>query len=857
MTKVKNRKVIRRLAVRELKANRKMNLVVILSIVLTCILFTTLTSIGGSLINGSQQETMRQVGGSCMAGLKYVLPEDYEKVRQDGAAHDVVYRILVGNAINEEFRNFAVEINCAGSKESAKTMFCEPTTGRLPESYDEIAVSSLVLDALGLPQEIGITVPLTINVDDELIEQNFKLSGFWQGEKVAMAQIGWVSKSFTYKNAPTPTKRFNDQKSEHTLYAGYWQVDFNFANSWNIEKKTTALLDRIYGDSGYVPDVGINWAYTTSSVDGDMLAGGIVMILVIFAAGYLIIFNIFHINISANIRSYGLLKTIGTTSKQIRRMVRAQAAVYCAIGIPFGLIIGVLSGKVLFRSIMLTMNIYSAASYTINAKLLMMICLASAVFTFLTVMISCRKPCKIAGSVSPIEALRYNETDIHTKKKDKKTGRITPLAVARNNMSRSRKKTVIVVLSLTLSMVLVNTLFTILKGIDMDKYVSSQIVGDFIITHEPNINDGDELFQITPDQLEYLKSIDGAKHIDPIYFQWGSLTLSGKPLERLNALCDKYAANDKYGELDAASDGEVTADVYGVPDDVMRLLEPDDGTIDMEKWKSGKYAVINTYYLDADDEKGEPLYSVGDTVDLTVLDINITTDTPDRKENKKEFEVMAVCDMPYAISSQRYSILGAQVIIPDSEYFGLTENRNAMTVTMDSEDGRFDEVDKQIRYMTDSGDSQVRMKSKQTYMEEFDDFIKMIKLVGGTLSGILALIGILNFVNAVVTGILSRKRELAMMNAVGMTGRQLKKMLMWEGVHYAALTAVCSLIFGLLLDSVFVKNIAEGLFFFTYHFTILPILVCVPVLLMLSAAIPFISFRSICKESVVDRLREN
>ena len=146
MTKVNNKKVINRLAFRELKANHKINFVVILSIVLTCILFTALTSIGGTLINGIQRETMRQVGGDRMAGLKCVLPEDYEKVCGDRAARDVVYRIIVGNAVNDAIKNISVEVNCAGDENAAKASFCNPTTGRLPESYDEIAVSTLVLD---------------------------------------------------------------------------------------------------------------------------------------------------------------------------------------------------------------------------------------------------------------------------------------------------------------------------------------------------------------------------------------------------------------------------------------------------------------------------------------------------------------------------------------------------------------------------------------------------------------------------------------------------------------------------------------------------------------------------------------
>ena len=78
MPKVHNRAVIHRVAIRDLRQNRKMNIVIILSVMLTCILFTCLFSVGGSLINGMQQETMRQVGGDRMAGLKYVLPEDFE-----------------------------------------------------------------------------------------------------------------------------------------------------------------------------------------------------------------------------------------------------------------------------------------------------------------------------------------------------------------------------------------------------------------------------------------------------------------------------------------------------------------------------------------------------------------------------------------------------------------------------------------------------------------------------------------------------------------------------------------------------------------------------------------------------------
>ncbi|HAJ96842.1 MAG TPA: hypothetical protein DCO72_03810 [Ruminococcus sp.] len=872
MTKVNNRKVIQRLAFRELKNNPKMNFVVILSIILTCILFTALTSVGGSLINGIQQETMRQVGSDRMAGLKCVLPEDYEKVKADNATRDVVYRIIVGQVANDDLKNISAEVNCAGDENSAKALFCNPTTGRLPQDYDEIAVSTLVLDELKIPHELGTIIPIKLDIDGDISKHEFKLCGYWQGEKVAMAQECWVSRAFADKYAPTPTERFNT--NEYPTYAGYWQVDFNYANTWDIEGKTDKLMARLYGDSDAVPDTGINWAYTTSSVDGGMLAGGTLLILVIFTAGYLIIYNIFYINISANIRSYGLLKTIGTTSKQIRRMVQIQAEVYCALGIPFGLMIGILSGKVLFGAIMTTLNIYSAESYAVNAKLLAMICLISSAFTFFTVMVSCKKPCKIAGNVSPIEALRYNETNISAKKKDKKTGSITPFSVARNNMSRSRKKTIVVVLSLTLSMVLVNTLVTFLNGVDMDKFISYQITGDFIVKQsDTSVTDPDDLRKITPEQTECFSEIDGVKELSAVYYSHGNVRLSGDAMEKAEKLYEKYADIEKWEEAYESEDyslwesrgfenyfslrllakgplngekGMLDSDIYGISPDLLVYLEPIKGNLDKEKFATGNYALVFTSYIRIEDEKNidDDFYKPGDILTLSSDD------------KSKSYEVMAVCDIPYALSTQRYSTIYGHVLIPDSEYFDLTDNHNAMSLMINAEENRFDDVNTQISNIVENNDN-IIMKNKHDYADEYADFVNMIKLVGGTLSGILALIGILNFVNAVVTGIISRKRELAMMNAIGMTGSQLKKMLMWEGIHYAVLTAICSLIIGTLFSYFVVNTITGDMFFFTYHFTILPMLICVTMLLLLSAVIPSVAYHAVCRDSVVNRLREN
>ncbi len=844
MNKVKNKKAIRRLAFRELKADRRMNIVVVLSIMLTCILFTALTTIGGGMMNGMQQETMRQVGGNRMAGIKLVLPEDYEKVKHDAATKDLVYRIIIGNAVNTELKNVKAEFNCAGDDDAAKASFCYPSVGRLPESINETALSTVVLDELQLPHEIGTPVHISLDIDGVVTEHDLTLCGYWEGDKVAMAQMCWLSRAFADKYAPTPSESFYTR--EHCTYAGYWQVDFNYFNSWNITGKTGALLSRLYGDNtSEYPDTGINWAFSASDVEPGSIVGAIVILLVIFAAGYLIIYNIFHINISSNIRSYGLLKTIGTTAKQIRHMVRVRAAVYSAFGIPFGIVIGVLLSRLMMSSIVNILNIHSAESYSVSAELLVPMCLISAAFTFVTVMISCRKPCKIAGSVSPIEALRYNETDINIKKDRKKTNKVTTFSIALSNMSRSRKKTVVVVLSLTLSLVLVNTLFTVLKGIDKDKYIRDSIVGDAMIRHTDNTNLMDDRINgVTTEAIADLQQIEGAE-THPIYFTYGGVCPEGEQLEQLKKLYEKYGSDEVLSaHLEGAVSGSYTADVYGIDEDTAAYFEPVEGSIDAEKLKSGKYAIVHTYLWNADGDSDVEIYHVGDTIKVECGD------------KMREYEVMAVSIIPYPLSTKVYSILETNVIVSAEEYLSLTD-KPAATCAMISTSDESGRVKEQLKAYCDRQGSPLVYTDKQTYLDEFNDLLVMVKLVGGTLSGILALIGILNFINAVVTGILSRRRELAMMNAVGMTGGQLKKMLMWESVHYAVLTAVCAAAVGALLSRTAVRSATGDMFFFSYHFTLLPIMVCVPVLILLSAVIPSVAYRAICNESVVERLREN
>lgn len=99
-----------------------------------------------------------------------------------------------------------------------------------------------------------------------------------------------------------------------------------------------------------------------------------------------------------------------------------------------------------------------------------------------------------------------------------------------------------------------------------------------------------------------------------------------------------------------------------------------------------------------------------------------------------------------------------------------------------------------LKNYTANTDTALDYFSKVVLRQSFDDMINMYRLVGGVLCAILALIGILNFINSMTTSILSRHKEIAMLQSVGMTGRQVKQMLMYEGMGYSVLGLLCSLI---------------------------------------------------------------
>ena len=117
------------------------------------------------------------------------------------------------------------------------------------------------------------------------------------------------------------------------------------------------------------------------------------------------------------IRYYGLLKTIGTTNRQLRRIVRRQALLLSLIGIPAGLLLGYLCSMWIVP-IMMRVSAFRDA-FVVSANPLVF--MGSAIFTLLTVWVSCIRPCRFVSRISPVDAVRYTEQTNSGKKKSRKS----------------------------------------------------------------------------------------------------------------------------------------------------------------------------------------------------------------------------------------------------------------------------------------------------------------------------------------------------------------------------------------------------------------------------------------------------
>jgi putative ABC transport system permease protein len=870
MLNVANKKIIRKLSFRSFHSNRTRNIIALIAIALTTILFTSIFTVAISMNYSWQQQTMRMVGGSSHGEFKYITEEQLNKLKNHPLIKEYGCSLMLSMPMEAPFHKHHTEIRYSDDN-GAKMFFSYPTTGRMPSEVKELATDTKVLDLLGVPHELGQKVTFTYPLGNKNITDTFTLCGFWETDETMLASQIWLSKEYVEEKLASYDGK-NDLRWGDNII-GIWSLDVMFKNSRNIEKNLSIVAkDKGYDISDSTSEnflhTGVNWAYTSTHLNSSdrmltLFALAMIMVLVVLT-GYLIIYNIFQISISNDIRFYGLLKTIGTTYKQLKRLIRNQALMLSLLGIPIGLIIGFFIGNALTKVIMSNMT-NTSIYVTFNSWIF----IGSAIFSCITVLISTRKPGKMAASVSPMEAVRFVDKSAvkHKVRKTKTGSKVYRMAHA--NLMRNRKKTILVILSLSLSVILLSGVYTFAKGFNMDKFLSKFVVSDFIVGHSDYFKSyfWNEEQKVTESFISAIHEQEGITEEGRVYYYTELASVlqtkknymdffSGWPEDHL----DSDILNKKDEDL-----VEMSLDLYGLDELPMKHLKLVEGAIDSEQMNQ-EHGIIQ---IISDDDYGNPfmyqaIYDIGDKVSIHYITDYTIDDKGVLTENNcfdMEYKVVATVVMPNNISVRRFGSLSFALTSDTMKEDMKTINYNKdafsiMNYMINVAPEKESNLESFIKDYTSNEEPGMDYESKSTYIKGFQSYQSMFILVGGILSLIIGFIGIMNFINAELTSIMSRKRELAMLNSIGMTGKQIKRMLVIEGLFYGGNTIVISLFINILVGFLLIRQLESLLWFFQYHFTVIPILGVLPIFILLGIIIPLSAYKAAGKQSIVERLRE-
>ncbi|MCQ2467667.1 MAG: ABC transporter permease [Clostridia bacterium] len=817
---VKNSSCIRKLAIKTLKKSAKRNIIAVAAIVLTTLLITSIFSVAFSFKTASETFNGKVNGCSADFYLDKLTSEQEEELLGSSTVKEFGHQIKVGSYSEQEFGNKPLEISYS-DEQSMKWCFAEPTVGRAPEKVNEIVVDTGVLAAFGLPEKLGTTLNLNYygydsNGNPVPVAASFEVVGIYDENTIGPCHYVLVSKE--YAESVSNISRLNV----------------------TISGDSYDFIENVVTEFGVVQcgQYGISEEESTD-IESLLIVG--IFLLVIGFSGYLIIYNIFQISVVNDISYYGLLKTIGVTGKQLKKIIRIQALILSVIGIPVGLVLGFLVGMIT-SPVIFSATIFASVSDSFSVS--HWIFVVSCVFALITVFISCSKPGRIASKISPVEAFRYNEVKVDNKNNKKVSGLS---GMAMRNLARNKKKTILVFFSMALPIVILSLGISFADSMSFEKYYSADFA--FKVSNSTYYN-----YDIPESLSGYVKDFVSNADIENINSEINfGISGSAYTLSQMSETGD-----DKLVVMTGLDDNLFDY-VEVIDGDIAPLFDPNSNAIaismasqlDKEIKVGDKVTVDYNYNQFTDKRTGEVI------IDLKALNgIPVDQIEPERIENPKEYEICAIVDPSFDLYIGYLMTDSYALVLPTSKLQSDCDGKmyRYLTVFDSPASNDIEAADEFVKSYCEKNGLQYR--SAATERSEFQSLENTIRQVTITLCIVLLIIGILNFVNAVLTGILTRSHEFAVLKAIGMTDKQQKKVLIIEGLYYV----IGSILLGMAVYSVlhfpFVAFF-KGLDYINPQYSLVPMAVIAVVFVIFGVLIPYIVYSNVAKKTVVERLRVN
>ncbi|EQI55786.1 ABC transporter permease [Clostridioides difficile] len=787
-----------KIAKSNLKQNKSKSILIIITIILSTLM---LSSIGIYIVDAGayQKENTIKYSGNYQG----ILANVDEKQADILSNHADVELTGEMNGVGVEKLEDDSNISLAYMNEDAlKLNSFEFIKGKLPSKENEIVLDSGALKALGYKnKDLGEKIKISYDdyKSDKKIEKEFIISGILKTSEISEAgkyYYAIISESYMRNTRDMSQEDFN-------IY-----VKFNDKSNLSIEQ-AKEKLDKIANDIGLdTINTAVNENYINAlKPDMETIMGGVFVGLVIVLSSILVIYNIFYISIVTKVQEFGKLRAIGATKKQIKNIVFKEGFILAGIAIPIGIILGYVLANIIIKSFM---------DIDVKSSRLPVI-LSVVVISFISVVLSLLKPMKVASKVSIVDAVRYTGNKISNKSKRKGYKNINLKRLSHANLERNKKRTYMTLASLILSGTIFITVSTALESFDAEKMAREHFPYDievrlsgYEMNSDKNPKDNLNILQmdnpLSKDFFNQIKNMEGIKRIESA--------------RSVKIGMEDYDVEFKYDLLQSINEN----DVKSLNKNII------DGKINLERLQTGDEIVIT--HVDTAKEMG---VKAGDKIRLTLYDGD--------KKIKKEFKVQAI-----AMGVPSFGI-GKDFIDRTLKY------DSTSSLGIYTEEGKYQEIKDSIKKIaknngfleTDFIDSRIE-SNKAT--------ISFIKIMGYTLTGIIGVIGFMNLVNTMITSIVTRKKELGMLQAIGLTNKQLVKMLNSEAMYYTSGMMIGSILFGGILGYIAVIFLKKtGLSYATYSLPIVPILLMIVCILIAQFITTYLIGRSFNKESLIDRVR--
>lgn len=805
-------KTISRIAYSNDKRNRTRSILIMMAICLTTMLLVIISTVGNGVIRLQKSQAASSYGSNY--GL-FITADgtQLKEVERRAEISDIGIMCTEGILKGNENGGFVC------MDETARKMLpynkeYELKEGKYPEKMQEIATGRAFFRAMGYGDvKIGDTVTLDYRagMQSEYKSEEFVVSGILYDRDEYTIEASYV----VFGSQDFYNERVAEGDRQYNIY-------FTLGDSANVSMNNVAPVIKEIADSCgidqknvIINDLYLQWVLQPS-YEMIMVCGTLILGIVLFSV--VVIYNIFQVGIAQKVQEYGKIKALGATRKQMKQLIFREGILLAVPSIPLGLLFGFLIAKVSFNWLVEQGNLVSSGIKNHQVPLFSLTIMLICIFvSFLTVVLALRKPMKIVSRISPIEATRYLDGS-KTQKQGRRKGRkdVTVFSMAMANVTGNPKRTIATIFTMGLSCVL----FVII----------SNYVGNIDTEHEARIAINHGQFEL---QLDYSQNYDEAypeNNLDTI--------LTDNPLN--DSLIEEIKSIP--GVTDVMTREIVSVNLNGTrfpaavvskkDFDFMRQ-DGDIGSMDYDQAvKNGDIFFGWSAWMEQDG------YAPGESI---VFDF---------KNGSETYTYQGKIAGSF-VSADTY------LVIPEGVYRSMNPRGTAygyLWVDCDKKDVA--SVEQSLNTLI-SNTSHIKMDTYHAQLQSAEYASRMMKLGCYLFMAIVGLIGFMNLANTMIINITTKKQEYGVLQAVGMTNKQLNLCLQIQGLIFTVGTICVALAAGLPLGyALFSYAKYNGIFGMNvYHVPLIPILVMILLVGILQIVLSCVLSSNLKKETLVERIR--